>query len=243
MFVCAQCGFANAWIPLCLWCEWTSTEATKQFEANLPRPRRLSAPPPRAVPAPKKTKQLSRKMSTDSTISSGGPHTPKNERPLPSIPQCKDVPGITTILQSFHRDMCHDDRRLALDPHNIEAVNRDAAALTVLSPNSHNAPKETVDGGVHRVAAATSITVLLSCFSSTSTRLRMAKCTNLRCAATAPDNFLSERCTQARGRRTQARDRRSGIEERFETSPKKTSTSLCPPTTHTFSHLVPHNRA
>ncbi|KAF8552047.1 hypothetical protein OG21DRAFT_1511980 [Imleria badia] len=166
LFVCAQCGFANTWIPLCLWCEWTSTEATKQFEANLPRPRRLSAPPARAASAPKKVRHSPRKMSADSTVSSGGPYTPKCERALSSI-QTKGVPGITTVLDAFqvHCEKGHDNRRL--DP---EGVDR-REALSFVSTNSHNAQKETrtVNGGVHRVVAtATSITVLLSCFSSMS---------------------------------------------------------------------------
>lgn len=44
LFVCRGCGFSNTWIPLCLWCKWTSAEATKEFENNTPRSRRLSTP-------------------------------------------------------------------------------------------------------------------------------------------------------------------------------------------------------
>ncbi|KAI6039863.1 hypothetical protein EDC04DRAFT_2681984 [Pisolithus marmoratus] len=44
LFVCRRCGFSNTWIPLCLWCKWTSAEATKEFENNTPRSRRLSTP-------------------------------------------------------------------------------------------------------------------------------------------------------------------------------------------------------
>ncbi|KAF8442282.1 hypothetical protein L210DRAFT_845869 [Boletus edulis BED1] len=153
LFVCAQCGFANAWIPLCLWCEWTSTEATKQFEANLPRARRLSAPS-RTVPAPRKIRQYPRRMSAESAVSSGSPHAPKNERAFSSI---------TTVLEAFHRDMCHDDRQL--DPHHVEAVDRDTIPFSVAPTNSHNAEEETVDGGVHRVATATSMTPPLPTFS------------------------------------------------------------------------------
>ncbi|KAG8212960.1 hypothetical protein J3R82DRAFT_11326 [Butyriboletus roseoflavus] len=157
LFVCAQCGFANAWIPLCLWCEWTSTEATKQFEANLPRPRRMSAPS-MAVPAPKKVRQRPlRRLSPDSAVSSAGPYTPLSERAFSSLQSSKDVAGITTFLDSFHRDKCYGDRRV--DPHHVEAVDRDARALSVVATNRHNVQNsETVDsGGVHRVATATSI--------------------------------------------------------------------------------------
>ncbi|KAG6369684.1 hypothetical protein JVT61DRAFT_14109 [Boletus reticuloceps] len=129
LFVCAQCGFANAWIPLCLWCEWTSTEATKQFEANLPRARRLSAPS-RAVPAQRKIRQYPRRMSAESAVSSGGPHAPKNERA--STQSNLAVPGITTVLEAFHRDMCHDDR--GLDPRHVEAVDHDTVPFSVVPP-------------------------------------------------------------------------------------------------------------
>lgn len=98
-------------------------------------------------------------MSAGSSVSSGGPHTPKSERAI----QSKGVPGITTVLEAFHRDgKGHDKRRL--DPHNVEAVD---CSLSLVSTDSLNVQKEAVDGGVHRVVAtATSITVLLSCFSS-----------------------------------------------------------------------------
>ncbi|KAG9315388.1 hypothetical protein JVU11DRAFT_4535 [Chiua virens] len=148
LFVCAQCGFANAWIPLCLWCKWTSAEATKQFEANLPRPRRLSAPS-RAVPAPKTTGhgQLPRRTSAESK----GLHSLQSER---ALYPAKDVPGITTVLESF---MCHDGRRL--DPRHVDPTEREKRVLSVASTGSHSVPRETVDGGgAGRVAGATSIT-------------------------------------------------------------------------------------
>lgn len=71
------------------------------------------------------------------------------------------VPGITTVLEALHRDMCHDDRRV--DPHHVEAVDHDAVPRSLVFAHTHNVQKETVDGGVDRVATATSITVLLSC--------------------------------------------------------------------------------
>lgn len=104
-------------------------------------------------------------MSAESTVSSAGPHTPQSERTLSLIHSTKGVPGITTVLEAFHRDMCHDDRRL--DPHNVEAVARDVVPFSVVSTNPHNVQKETVDGGgVRRVTTTTSITVLISYFSS-----------------------------------------------------------------------------
>lgn len=45
IFTCCQCGFVNTFIPLCLWCCWTSDAAHKKFELSMPRMRRASAPP------------------------------------------------------------------------------------------------------------------------------------------------------------------------------------------------------
>lgn len=59
----------------------------------------------------------------------------------------------------------------------------------------------------------------------------------LYCVATAPDLFLSERCTQTRRATTQVR---LGRPFEVEASAKETSGSLCPPTTHAFSRLVPY---
>lgn len=102
-------------------------------------------------------------MSAESTVSSAGPHTPQSKRAISSIHSTKGVPGITTVLEAFHCDMCHDPGRV--DPHNVEGVDPGAVPLSAPT-NSHNAQKETVDnGGVHRVTTATSITVLISYFS------------------------------------------------------------------------------
>ncbi|KAF8135122.1 hypothetical protein EV363DRAFT_1396573 [Boletus edulis] len=140
-------------LPVLRLCPNRPLFATKQFEANLPRARRLSAPS-RTVPAPRKIRQYPRRMSAESAVSSGGPHAPKNERAFSSI---------TTVLEAFHRDMCHDDRQL--DPHHVEAVDRDTIPFSVAPTTSHNAEEETVDGGVHRVATATSMTPPLPTFS------------------------------------------------------------------------------
>ncbi|KAH9997149.1 hypothetical protein BJV74DRAFT_883471 [Russula compacta] len=45
LFTCQQCGFSNVYIPLCLWCKWSSPEAAVAFEAATPpRSRRISGP-------------------------------------------------------------------------------------------------------------------------------------------------------------------------------------------------------
>ncbi|KAH9953202.1 hypothetical protein BGW80DRAFT_1412021 [Lactifluus volemus] len=49
LFTCRQCGFSNVYIPLCLWCSWTSTEATAAFVAATPRRSRCISGPGRVV--------------------------------------------------------------------------------------------------------------------------------------------------------------------------------------------------
>ena len=45
LFVCERCGFSNVYIPLCLWCTWTSPDAAAAFKAATPRrSRRISSP-------------------------------------------------------------------------------------------------------------------------------------------------------------------------------------------------------
>ena len=49
LFTCQQCGFSNVYIPLCLWCSWTSPEAALAFVAATPRRSRRISGPGRAV--------------------------------------------------------------------------------------------------------------------------------------------------------------------------------------------------
>jgi hypothetical protein len=47
LFTCQQCGFSNVYIPLCLWCRWTSPEAAVAFEeasSSRRRGRSISGP-------------------------------------------------------------------------------------------------------------------------------------------------------------------------------------------------------
>jgi len=45
LFTCERCGFSNVYIPLCLWCTWTSPNAAAAFKAATPRrSRRISSP-------------------------------------------------------------------------------------------------------------------------------------------------------------------------------------------------------
>ncbi len=45
LFTCERCGFSNVYIPLCLWCTWTSPDAKSAFKAATPRrSRRVSSP-------------------------------------------------------------------------------------------------------------------------------------------------------------------------------------------------------
>jgi len=49
LFTCHHCGFSNAYIPLCLWCKWTSSEASVAFEAAASRRRGRSISGPSSV--------------------------------------------------------------------------------------------------------------------------------------------------------------------------------------------------
>lgn len=49
LFTCHHCGFSNAYIPLCLWCKWTSPEASVAFEAAASRRRGRSISGPSRV--------------------------------------------------------------------------------------------------------------------------------------------------------------------------------------------------
>ncbi|KAI0048195.1 hypothetical protein FA95DRAFT_1558213 [Auriscalpium vulgare] len=46
LFTCLRCGSLNIYVPLCLWCAWTSPDAARDFEAAIARvrPRRISSP-------------------------------------------------------------------------------------------------------------------------------------------------------------------------------------------------------
>ena len=49
LFTCHCCGFSNAYIPLCLWCKWTSPEASVAFKAAASRRRGRSISGPSRV--------------------------------------------------------------------------------------------------------------------------------------------------------------------------------------------------
>lgn len=103
LFVCAQCGFSNALIPMCLWCTWSSAVAKKEFEEKLPRPRRMTAPSKttsqlRGTSERTRVKCMPKRISADSTISSAGPVTPQGD--LMFCVESLQVPGITSVLDS-----------------------------------------------------------------------------------------------------------------------------------------------
>jgi hypothetical protein len=49
LFTCHHCGFSNVYIPLCLWCKWTSPEAAVAFEAASRRRGRSVSGPSRVI--------------------------------------------------------------------------------------------------------------------------------------------------------------------------------------------------
>ena len=44
LFFCDKCCSANFYVPICLWCKWTSVEAAESFEQKIPRGRTMSTP-------------------------------------------------------------------------------------------------------------------------------------------------------------------------------------------------------
>ena len=44
LFFCDNCCSANFYVPICLWCKWTSATAMKNFEEKIPRGRTMSTP-------------------------------------------------------------------------------------------------------------------------------------------------------------------------------------------------------
>ena len=44
LFFCNNCCSANFYVPMCLWCKWTSATAVKNFEEKTPRGRTMSTP-------------------------------------------------------------------------------------------------------------------------------------------------------------------------------------------------------
>jgi hypothetical protein len=44
LFFCDNCCSANFYVPICLWCKWTTCTVTKSFEEKTPRGRTMSTP-------------------------------------------------------------------------------------------------------------------------------------------------------------------------------------------------------
>lgn len=44
LFFCDNCCSANLYVPICLWCKWTSAAAMKSFEEKTSRSRTMSTP-------------------------------------------------------------------------------------------------------------------------------------------------------------------------------------------------------
>lgn len=101
LFICGRCGFANTWVPLCLWCEWTSAEAKMVFERNTPRPRRLSAPSKIVAPPKTVRRKTLRTTSVESKGRSAEPVTPPSDVLIPIRDR-----GDTTVARRWHDD--HD---------------------------------------------------------------------------------------------------------------------------------------
>lgn len=86
LFTCKRCGFANTYIPLCLWCSWTSKGAQDDFELSQPRARRASAPP---------------KVVWRQTCRAANIHDASNTPSTQSTPQKHDSPYIVHLATTF----------------------------------------------------------------------------------------------------------------------------------------------
>lgn len=58
LFFCDNCCSANFYVPICLWCKWSSTTAKKNFEERTPRGRTMSTPKLSSTGLGRRTKKV-----------------------------------------------------------------------------------------------------------------------------------------------------------------------------------------
>jgi hypothetical protein len=150
LFVCAQCGFSNTLIPMCLWCTWSSEAAKRKFEEKLPRARRMTAP---AVLASHlrsgraRVKRVPGRVPVDTSI---GPMTPQGD--LMSCRGGFQVPVVTAVL-----DSCTSELACSTHPEDVQKT------LDVM-PDAHEIYPQGDRGNTpHDVATATSNSVNIAC--------------------------------------------------------------------------------
>lgn len=103
LFFCDNCCSANFYLPICLWCKWTSAAAMKSFEEKAPRARTMSTPKSCLAGPQRKSnlkaglrggmvpENLDPRGSPDTDRSTEPPETPR------SVYQDYDSSGITAM--------------------------------------------------------------------------------------------------------------------------------------------------
>ncbi|KAI0258366.1 hypothetical protein BC834DRAFT_911822 [Gloeopeniophorella convolvens] len=105
LFTCHRCGFANRFIPLCLWCSWTSPEATAEFESAMPRRSRRITGPSKFVWKTGNPRDREERRSRESPTSASVPGRPLTSGP----PVATSASGRRTDSASAIK--VQDDRR------------------------------------------------------------------------------------------------------------------------------------
>ncbi|KAF9647889.1 hypothetical protein BDM02DRAFT_3129468 [Thelephora ganbajun] len=93
LFFCDNCCSANFYVPICLWCKWTSAAAIKGFEEKIPRGRTMSTP--RLCPAGLERMKKGRL---------GGGIVPENFEPRRSLDTSRSTEPPETPRSLFQHD-------------------------------------------------------------------------------------------------------------------------------------------
>jgi len=102
LFFCENCCSANLYVPICLWCRWTSAAAMKNFEEKTPRGRTISTPKLCSAGSGRMTKKdrsrgglvlgkLEPRGSLDTERSTEPPETPRSLSHDDSSPAIADL--------------------------------------------------------------------------------------------------------------------------------------------------------
>ncbi len=109
MFTCQHCGFSNVYVPLCLWCKWTSPGAAVAFQAAISRRRGRSISGPSRViwkvDLPHLIRESQRAPPLQASFSSLGPLCgvkPSVANPL--------LDSAAAVLPHSHSDRCSNIR-------------------------------------------------------------------------------------------------------------------------------------
>lgn len=95
LFFCDNCCSANFFVPICLWCKWTSAAAAKRFKAKAPRVRTMSAP-----------RSCSLKGGSNLKVEFGGALVPKGLDPRGSLDTDRSTEPPETPRSMVHEKNC-----------------------------------------------------------------------------------------------------------------------------------------